>query len=253
MYLKTKGLILRETAYNDADKLLTALTEDYGKMTLRGRGVRRSKSLMKPACQLLAYSEFTLFEYRNQTTIQEAQSLQLFPGLRADLELLSLGSYFAQVTEAVSQEDCPNPELLSLILNALYALSTLGKPQWVVKAAFELRLSCLAGYTPDLAGCAVCGASWPDRFDLSMGTLVCSGCRMPSEGIRMPVAPGVLDAMRYIAGCDGKRLFSFVLSAEALRQLNSITESYLATQLERSFSTLDFYKGLLLPMGAKDT
>lgn len=102
MYLKTKGLILRETAYNDADKLLTALTEDYGKMTLRGRGVRRSKSLMKPACQLLAYSEFTLFEYRNQTTIQEAQSLQLFPGLRADLELLSLGSYFAQVTEAVS-------------------------------------------------------------------------------------------------------------------------------------------------------
>ena len=42
MYLKTQGLVLREVAYKDTDKLLTVLTRDYGKMTLKARGVRRS-------------------------------------------------------------------------------------------------------------------------------------------------------------------------------------------------------------------
>lgn len=40
MYLKTQGLVLREVAYKDTDKLLTVLTRDYGKMTLKARGVR---------------------------------------------------------------------------------------------------------------------------------------------------------------------------------------------------------------------
>ena len=44
MYLKTQGLVLREVAYKDTDKLLTVLTRDYGKMTLKARGVRRSAS-----------------------------------------------------------------------------------------------------------------------------------------------------------------------------------------------------------------
>ena len=38
MYLKTQGLVLREVAYKDTDKLLTVLTRDYGKMTLKARG-----------------------------------------------------------------------------------------------------------------------------------------------------------------------------------------------------------------------
>ena len=61
MYLKTQGLVLREVAYKDADKLLTVLTRDYGKMTLKARGVRRAGSPLKAPCQLLARGEFTIF------------------------------------------------------------------------------------------------------------------------------------------------------------------------------------------------
>ena len=149
MYLKTQGLVLREVAYKETDKLLTVLTRDYGKMTLKARGVRRSGSPLKASCQLLACGEFTIFEYRGMSTINEAQTVELFPELRTDLELLSLGTYFAQVAEVLSQEDDPNPALLSLTLNALYALGKLRKPQGLVKAVFELRAACLAGYTPD--------------------------------------------------------------------------------------------------------
>ena len=122
MFLKTDGLVVRQVNYKDNDQILTVLTKEHGLMTLKARGVRSRSSRLKGACQLLAYSEFTVFENRGFHTIDEANAIQMFPELRTDIELLSLASYFAQVAVVLSQEDMPNPELLSLTLNALYAL-----------------------------------------------------------------------------------------------------------------------------------
>lgn len=246
MYLTTKGLVLRVSPYNDSDAFLTVLTGEYGKISAKVRGLRRKNSPLSAPCQLLCFAEFTFFEYKGAYTVNEAHSLQLFNGLRKDLQKLSLGTYFAQAAELLSQEDLPNPELLSLVLNCLYCLSDLPVPENQAKAVFELRSACLAGYAPDLAVCHSCGSITPDRFDVSAGSLECSACRNPgSAGIRLPVSPGVLDAMRYICTSDPKRLFSFALPDMAMEQLSQITEAYLCTQLERGFSTLDFYKSLL--------
>lgn len=248
MYLTTQGLVLRVTAYNDTDSLLTLLTPNYGKLTVKARGLRRKNSPLTASCQLLAYGEFTLFEYRSMYTINEANSIELFTALRRDLQKLSLGTYFAQAAELLSLEDTPNPELLSLVLNCLHALSKLDIPEKLVKAVFELRSACLAGYEPDLNGCQRCGNQYPDRFDLSAGRLECNACRdSGSSGIRMPITPGMLDAMRYITVCDSRKIFAFAIGNATLEQLASVTESYLTTQLERGFSALDFYKSLLVP------
>lgn len=247
MYLTIQGIVLRVTDYNDRDALLTLLTRRHGKLTVKARGLRRKNSPLIAPCQLLAYGEFTLFEYRGQYTINEAQSLELFLPLRRDLTRLSLGTYFAQAAEVLSQEDLPNPELQALLLNSLYALSKLGLPEDKVKAVFELRAACLSGYTPDLFGCHICGNQNPDRFDLSAGQLECRNCRSgESRGIRLPVTPAMLEAMRYICLCDPKKLFSFQVGADTQKQLSELTEAYLSTQLERGFSTLDFYKSLLI-------
>ena len=247
MYMTVQGIVLRVTDYNDRDALLTLLTTRHGKLTVKARGLRRKNSPLVAPCQLLAYGEFTLFEYRGQYTINEAHSLELFTPLRRDLTKLSLGTYFAQAAEVLSQEDYPSPELQSLLLNCLYVLSRLDLPEAQIKAVFELRAACLSGYTPDLFGCHICGSQTPDRFDLSAGQLECINCRSrESNGIRMPVTPSLLEAMRYICLCDPKRLFSFQLGKETLEQLGNLTEAYLTTQLERGFSTLDFYKSLLI-------
>lgn len=246
MYLTIQGIVLRVTDYNDRDALLTVLSRNHGKLTVKARGLRRKNSPLIAPCQLLAYGEFTLFEYKGQYTVNEAHSLELFQNLRRDLTRLSLGTYFAQAAELISQEDLPNPELQSLLLNSLYALSKLGLPEMLVKAVFELRAACLAGYTPDLFGCHLCGSQTPDRFDISAGQLECYGCRTGAGGIRMPVTPSILEAMRYICLCDPKKLFAFRIGEDTLEQLSGLTEAYLTTQLERGFSALDFYKSLLI-------
>ncbi len=247
MYLTVRGLVLRVTDYNDRDSLITLLTQDRGRLCLKARGLRRKNSPLSAPCQLLVYGEFTLFEYKDSYTINEAHALELFHGLRKDIERLSLATYFAQVAEVISQEDLPNPQLLSLTLNALYALSKLEIPQLQIKAAFELRCVCIAGYTPDLFSCHICGNQNANKFDVSAGCLECAQCRGTEDaGLRMPISPGVLQAMRYIVSCDMQNLLSFRLSAEGIRTLSQVTEAYLSTQLERGFSTLDFYKSLFI-------
>ena len=190
---------------------------------------------------------YTLFEYRGMYSINEATAIELFQPLRRDLTKLSLGTYFAQVAEVVSQEDLPNPELLSLVLNCLHGLAKLDLSESIVKAVFELRTACIAGYSPDLGGCHRCGNQTPDRFDISQGRLECATCRdHDSAGIRMPLLPGTLDGLRYICMCDPKRIFSFRLGEVETEQLVQLAEAYLTAQLERGFSTLDFYKSLLI-------
>lgn len=247
MYLTVRGLVIRVTAYNDTDALLSVLSGEHGVITIKARGLRRKNSPLCGPCQLLAYAEFTLFEYRGMYTVNEARTIELFSGLRKDLTKLSLATYFAQVCNVIAQEDIVNPQLLSLVLNCLYALDKLNLPEILVKAVFELRCACLAGYTPDLQCCYRCGNSFPDRFNITEGRLECAGCKaIDSDGIRMPLTTGTLDAMRYIVCCDDKRLFSFSVNETSLMNLSDVSESYLIRQLEQSFSTLDFYKSLLV-------
>lgn len=244
MYLKTNGLVVRDVAYQDDYRLLTVLTGDHGKMTLKTKVAKGKQTARASACQLLAYSEFTVYIRKGFCTINEAVSLELFLPLRNDIEHLSLATYFAQVAEVVSQEDCPNPELLSLTLNAMYALSKLKKPQAMVKAVFELRLACLAGYLPMVENCAMCGGT-PNCFDVSAGMALCDHCRK-GGGLRLPMAEATWKAMDYITTCNPAKLFSFSLPDNLLHQLSGITETFLVTQLERGFSTLDFYKSVFI-------
>jgi DNA repair protein RecO (recombination protein O) len=245
MYLNTQGLVLRETNYKEADKLLTVLTRDYGKRTVKARACRRKSSKLMASAQLLVYSEMTLFERQERYTLHEASVKEQFLGLRQDVILLSLASYFAEVLDVVSQEGVSHPELLSLILNSMYALDHLQKPPMLVKAAFELSLLCHSGYEPLLDHCAACGEERPaePRLHLREGVLHCAACRSHIEaGISMPVNAAALAAMRHIAWGDPKKLFSFRLDEESLLLLSDVTEAFLLTQLERGFHTLDFYK-----------
>lgn len=249
MHITTQGLVLRETTYKESDKILTVLTAEGGKRTVKARGCRRKGSALAAPSQLLVWSDMTLFEYRDFFNLQEANTVEEFRGLRSDLEKLALGSYFAEVTEAVAQEGIPQPELLSLLLNSLYALDKLNKPLPLVKTAFELRLLCEAGYEPMVDACAVCGVPEPEmpRLNLSEGVLHCAACRGGAgEGISMPIPLTALSALRYIVEAPPKKFLSFELAGEPLERLVDLTEAYLMTQLERGFRTLDFYKQIKL-------
>ena len=243
-----KGIVLRSIDTKEADKILTVLTGEMGKITVVAKGARSRRSRVTAAVQLLSYSEMTLTESHGWQILAEASTVALFDGIREDVVLLSLASYFAELTGAVTWENIPAEDFLSHLLNALYALSALHRPQLLVKAAFELRLMALAGFEPLLEGCSVCGAAEPERamLNLTEGTLRCAGCRQ-GERLSVPLTPGALAAMRYVLYGDPKRLYSFSLPPEDLKSMAEAAEAYVAAQLERSFHTLGFYKSIADP------
>ena len=246
MFLSTKGLVLREAKYKEADKILTVLTANEGKLTVKARGAMRKSCKYSAASQMLCYSDMTLFGNKGKWSINEAETIEQFLPLRQDIEFLALGACFAEMLEAVSDEDSPNPEILQLGLNSLYALSRgLYSPQHI-KAAFELRLMCLSGFEPDLYGCTACGEENPEDalFSIKGGVVHCRSCAPGAAGISMPISRETLEAMRYICYADPKKIFSFSIPAEAEKQLSDITEAYVAAQLERGFSSLDYWKSV---------
>lgn len=242
-----KGIVLRETDTKETDKILTVLTKTEGKIAVIARGARRKNSRIAAASQLLVYSEMTLFQRGNWSMLDEASTIELFGGVRQDIELLALGSYFAEMTELLTEEDVPAPEVLSLLLNALYALGTLHKPQMQVKSAFELRLLSLSGYEPMLEGCAVCGKTEPAEpmLDVMQGLLHCKTCALNGRrGLSMPLCGASLQAMRHVVSCPPKKLYAFQVDSAAQERMADVAEAFAAAQLERGFHTLDFYKSI---------
>ncbi len=249
MYLNTRGLILRETVYRETSKILTVLTADAGKLTVSAKGARRRGSKLASGTQFLTFSDMTLSGSRDRWTMTEASPVEMFEGLREDLERLALASYFAQLMETAADEDTPNPAILTLGLQALYRLSEGKGFSRLIKAAFELRLMTLAGFAPVLDACSVCGRTDPQypRLNLLGGTVRCRDCRTeePAE-LTVRLCAGSLAAMRHVTSCADGKVFSFTMSPEAAGRMEEAAERYLLTQLDRSFGTLEYYKSCRL-------
>ncbi len=244
MFKTVNALVLREARYKEADRILTLLTDTDGRLTVKARGALRKSSRTAAATQQLTWSEMTLFGNRGRWTVNEAVVKEGFEGLRADMEKLALGAYFSECMEALSVEDQPEPELLQLGLNCLYALSRGLYPAEKIKAAFETRLMCLSGYAPELSLCAVCGKEPEDPvLSLDHGRVCCRDCAA-SMGERAALGADALGAMRYLCAAPPKQLLSFKLGDDALLRLADASEKYLLRRTERGFSTLDYWKKL---------
>lgn len=107
-------------------------------------------------------SELTFFEKPRPLYADRGERAGGLAALRADLGDYALGCYMAELLEAVSDEDSHSTALLHLGLNALFALSRQLYPAKHIKAVFELRLMCLAGFAPQLDRCTDCGSHTPE-------------------------------------------------------------------------------------------
>lgn len=227
--------------------MLTVLTESEGKLSASARGVMRKSSRITAGCQLCAWSEFTFFENNGRCTVDSAEPLELFLGLRESIPGLALASYITELLDAVSDADAPAPEILRLGLNTLFALSKRKLSRPLLKAAFELRLLALSGYEPSLGACSLCGETGGETFFFSPsgGALLCPLCRKKAgDGGALLIGGGALEAMRHAVFCEPGRVFSFSLGDKSAAELKKSAEAYLLSQLDRSFKTLEFYHNM---------
>lgn len=242
MKFSTNGLIIREQHVGELDRLVTVLTRDRGLVRAFASGARSVKGKKQAATQLLSYGNFYFAKGKSAYRITEAECLDVFFGLRDDLVKLTLAQYFCELCGAVVPEQDDAGSFLRIMLNCLKFLETDRLPPQQLKAVAELSLLTLAGYMPDTDGCYDCSREeGPWFFDPIDGVLHCEAHRTLRS---IAVTEGVVYAIGHITHSTIDRLFSFELSDESLGKLALVSEEFVKAQLERSFTTLDFYHSL---------
>ena len=248
------ALVIRECDYAENDKLLTLLSAEMGKITVCAKGAKSIRSKDAACSQMLCYSEFTVKERGGFYTLSEASLIEQFFGLRASLERNAAAAYIADVAGEICVENNDEGEMLSLTLNSLYMLSETDRNADIIKAVFELRCAAISGFCPDLSGCSICGCEGdkPLYLDVMNGSLVCSECFGGEHGeermkdiatarIILPISKAILDVLRYVVSCPPKKIFNFKLDEPNIDDFCRVCEKYLINQIEKSFSTLEFY------------
>lgn len=248
MQICTDGLVLKVKDIDEADRVVTILTRERGIVTAFANGAKRMKSKLMTSTQMLAYSNFKLYKNRDRYTIDSADAISVFFGIRSDIEKLSLASYISELTGIIAPVEENAEALLRLALNTLDFLEKDKKNILMLKSIYELRAMSSSGFMPNLVGCDECGCYESESmlFLPLSGKIICSECiakREVDETV-IPVGKGVLTAMRHIVFSEFQKLYSFSLSDIGYRQLCYICELYTLAHIGHNIKTLDFLRTL---------
>ena len=154
--------------------------------------------------------------------------------------------YSAEFALALLPADKEAAAQLRLLLNSFYRISEGKKPLHQIKAVYEVRALCEAGYMPALLCCSACNRydGTDFYFDVQGGNLLCADCAQ-KNGRVTNLDGAALTALRHAALVEDKKIFSFAIPEESLRQLARIAEQYAMTHLDRPIKTLGFLKSVL--------
>ena len=256
------GLVLREVAVGESDKLITVLTAPYGKILISAKGVRSMKNKNLPVCRLFTYGNFEFYEKGGKRWLASGSVNDNFFGLNSDIESFALAAYIVEIAGEISGEGVAADELLRMTLNTLYAIQNKLKPMSLIKAAYELYAASLSGFEPDVSGCRECWEPFPDEayLDVMNGAFVCQSCmsksragqmgipevdKFEARNIFLPINAPVLAALRYLMSAPISRAFAFELRDEGdMLDLSRLGETYLQHHLERGFESLTFLKAV---------
>ena len=258
---KTEGVVLRQSSYGEADRMLTVYTRDFGTLRLVARGLRKPNSRLAGHLEPLTHVSLQLARGRGPDVVAGADTLHGHTALRDSLEGIARGLVCAELVEAFAPEEQANPELFALLLHALTMLDEGEGDRLMWHFAFHVLA--LTGFMPELQQCVVCGdAVRPDEhlFTPGLGGVVCVRCARggdpggPHERAGAPLLPlsvNALKVLRFFRDHPYEDVRGLRIDAELSRELERVEGGYIRYLLEREVRSAEFLSRLsrLLPAG----
>lgn len=232
--IKTKGIILSENNMGDFDKMVTLLTPS-GKIGCAARGSRRNNSGLMAGTQYLCFGEYMLYKGTNSYRINSCDPIEVFYNIRVDLDKLRYAAHITKIVNDVTDENQNTYRILQLILNTLYVISESDKNLDLILSIFRLRLLCIMGFRPITDRCGKCGCENNIKyFSIGNNCVICELCgRIDKSAIS--INPSTFDAIRYISNVEPKKIFSFDIPNESIKELDLVTRIYLNEKLEKEY------------------
>jgi DNA repair protein RecO (recombination protein O) len=244
---KTEGIVLKHTNLGEADRILTILTRNNGKIKAIAKGCRKPKSSLLSSSEVFVFSEYVLYKGTNFYHISQAVTRETFYNIRKDLLRLSYATYFAELAEAVSDEDIPSEGLFLLLAKTLFYLSRENIPTGLLSLGYQLKLMDISGYRPSLSRCVVCRKACEhySSFSIELGGVVCGNCNIEEDilnkgGKVFRISQGTIEALKFLLDIEISRLNSKKIDNTIFNEIERITRSFIQSHLDRKFKSLDF-------------
>lgn len=235
---KLRGIVIREQVKGESNKQIVLLAKGVGRVVLSARGARNAKSRLLAATQLFCYADFVVFEGSGFYSITQAELLNSFYGLRMDIDKFSEAMYLTELVDRSCPAGMEQDEVLELLYYAFLVMDKGTLPPKLVSRIFELKLLQINGlFAPE--ECNICGKSEGDLyFDGRTGAFYCAAHRTPNSIL---VYDAVRKAFAYVLEKEGKAVFGFNLSDEALEQMTVILRNYMDIHMDLRLKTRDFF------------
>lgn len=173
---KTKGIVLKRTNFGEADRIITFLTSDRGKLRAVAKGVRKIKSRMAGHLELFTEVELMLAEGRNLDVITGARIIRHFPNLAGDWESLTFGYLVMEMIDRLTEDGLRQQRLYNVTVDLLTHLNDEGYSA-MGELAYKLKLLNSLGYRPHIESCVICGQTADTYyFDAKMGAIADAAC-----------------------------------------------------------------------------
>jgi DNA repair protein RecO (recombination protein O) len=235
---RDEAVVLRTQKLGEADRIITLLTRDTGRVRAVAKGVRRTTSRFGSRLESFTYVDLQLAEGRSLDVITQAETLAPYGAkIGTDYERYTAGTVMLETAERLVVEDKePALQQFLLLIGGLRTLASGERAPSAVLDSFLLRSLSVAGYAPSFDGCARCGLEGPHRaFSPAAGGMLCSTCRVPGTASPAPETVVMLGAL--LAGD-----WAVVEAGDPRhrKEATTLVSAYLAWHLERGLKSLSY-------------
>lgn len=148
--IATTAIVLSRTDYGEADRILTVLTPDQGKLSVLAKGVRRVKSKLAGGIELFSVSDITIIKGRSDLgTLSSTRLVKHYGAIIQDIERTMLGYELIKQLHRLT-EDEPDMAYFELLHQAFEALDTHSVPLPLIRTWFTAQLIRIEGHMPNL-------------------------------------------------------------------------------------------------------
>ena len=239
--IKLNGIVIAENNMGDYDKMLTMLTPNYGKISCVAKGARRQQSALLAGTQLFCFGEYLMYKGTNTYHINSCETIEIFYNLRTDLDKLKYAIHINKIIQDVTEENENCYKILQLFLNTLYTISETDKDKDFVLAVFKFRLLTILGFTPRVMKCTAC----KEEKDLTKFSIKDNGVKRTACGKQDKSAIGMSEstknAILYTISAPPKKIYSFSLKDESLKEFELISKIYFNEKLEKEYKLEDLF------------
>jgi DNA repair protein RecO (recombination protein O) len=228
---KTQVFVYKKKDRGEADRTFTCFSEDFGKIDIYAKAIRKINSKLKSGIDIFYLSDIEFVQGKKKTLI-EAILINKFPEIIKTPEKFIIAKKIAKLLDNFIKGEQHDYEIFNLLKETFEKLNNLlnYKPEklQLIYLSFVWNFFAVLGYTPQLSNCAHCHNKLDEKkiyFSNKDGGTICQNCAKINKESKI-VASEIIKILRIIIKNDWNMLLKLRIDIITQKELNNISKNY---------------------------